>query len=114
MATTVRLQDDPTQLAEVSQTDPAFWNVNSDIYNVVRLTSGFELPQPTKPKGNDMKKDITAFKQSLKDEGAEERDTQIVANMLKDHCPISTIEKYSQLSQEQIIQIAKANNIPLQ
>ncbi|MBR5838038.1 MAG: hypothetical protein IKZ84_05775 [Victivallales bacterium] len=110
MATTVRLQDDPTQLAEVSQTDPAFWNVNSDIYNVVRLTSGFELPQPTKPKGNDMKKDITAFKQSLKDEGRNE----IVTNMLKDHCPISTIEKYSQLSQEQIIQIAKANNIPLQ
>ena len=109
MATAVRLPDDPTQLAEVSQTNPAFWNVNSDIYNVVRLTSGFELPQPTKTKGNDMKKDITAFKQSLKDEGRNE----IVANMLKENMSMSIIEKATKLSEQQIIQIAKANNIPL-
>ena len=109
MATAVRLQDDPTQLAEVSQTNPAFWNVNSDIYNVVRLTSGFELPQPTKPTGNDMKKDITAFKQSRKDEGRNE----IVANMLKENMSMSIIEKVTKLSEQQIIQIAKANNIPL-
>ena len=60
-----------------------------------------------------MKKDITAFKQSLKDEGAEERDTQIVTNMLKENMSMSIIEKATKLSEQQIIQIAKANNIPL-
>ena len=52
---------------------------------------------------------IEEYKQNVKDE----RDTQIVTNMLKDHCPIATIEKYTQLQHEQILQIAKANNIPL-
>ena len=33
--------------------------------------------------------------------------------MLMDHCTIATIEKYTQLPQEQILQIAKANNISL-
>ena len=56
-----------------------------------------------------MKKDITAFKQSLKDEGRNE----IVTNMLKENMSMSIIEKATKLSEQQIIQIAKANNIPL-
>ena len=32
---------------------------------------------------------------------------------VKDHCPVATIEKYTQLSLDQILQIAKANNIQL-
>ena len=46
-------------------------------------------------------------------EGADERNNEIVTNMLKDHCTMATIEKYTQLQQEQILQIARANNIPL-
>ena len=109
MSLAVRLQDNPTRLAELSQTDPAFQDVDSNLYNVVRLTSGFELPQPTQTKGNDMKKDINAFKQSLKDETKNE----IVTNMLKENMSMSIIEKATKLSEQQIIQIAKANNIPL-
>ena len=60
-----------------------------------------------------MKKDINAFKQSLKNEGAIERDTEIVTNMLKKKCPLALIEDLIQISQDKIIQIAKANNIPL-
>ena len=60
-----------------------------------------------------MKKDISAFKQGLKKEGAIERDTEIVTNMLKKKCPLTMIEDLIQISQEKIIQIAKANNIPL-
>ena len=60
-----------------------------------------------------MKKDINAFKQSLKKEGAIERDTEIVTNMLKENMSLSIIEKATKLSEQQIIQIAKANNIPL-
>ena len=45
--------------------------------------------------------------------GAEESRNEIVTNMLMDHCPIATIEKYTQLRQEQILQIARTNNIPL-
>ncbi len=46
-------------------------------------------------------------------EGAQESRNEIVTNMLMDHCTIATIEKYTQLPQEQILQIAKANNISL-
>ena len=64
---------------------------------------------------------IEEYKKSVKDEGrlegsqegADERNNEIVTNMLKDHCAMTTIEKYTQLPQEQILQIAKANNIPL-
>ena len=56
-----------------------------------------------------MKKDINAFKQSLKDETKNE----IVTNMLKENMSMSIIEKATKLSEQQIIQIAKANNIPL-
>ena len=56
-----------------------------------------------------MKKDISAFKQSLKNETKNE----IVTNMLKKKCPLAMIEDLIQISQDKIIQIAKANNIPL-
>ena len=56
-----------------------------------------------------MKKDISAFKQSIKNE----RDTEIVTNLLKKKCPLAMIEDLIQISQDKIIQIAKANNIPL-
>ena len=64
---------------------------------------------------------IEEYKKSVKDEGrlegrqegADERNKEIVTNMLKDHCAMTTIEKYTQLPQEQILQIARANNIPL-
>ena len=64
---------------------------------------------------------IEEYKKSVKDEGrqegrqegADERNNEIVTNMLKDHCAMTTIEKYTQLPQEQILQIARANNIPL-
>ena len=52
-------------------------------------------------------------RQERRQEGADERNNEIVTNMLKDHCAMTTIEKYTQLPQEQILQIAKANNIPL-
>ncbi len=52
---------------------------------------------------------IGEYKQNAKDE----RDIQIITNILKYQCAISTIEKYTQLQQEQIIQIARANYIPL-
>ena len=60
---------------------------------------------------------IEEYKKSVREEGrqegADERNNEIVTNMLKDHCAMTTIEKYTQLPQEQILQIAKANNIPL-
>lgn len=64
---------------------------------------------------------IEEYKKSVKNEGrlegrlegAEERDIQIVTNMLKKKCSLAMIEDFIQISQKQIIQIAKANNIPL-
>ena len=52
---------------------------------------------------------IEEYKKSVKDE----RDTQIVTNMLHENMSISVIEKVTNMPHEQIIQIAKANNIPL-
>ena len=56
-----------------------------------------------------MRKAFAEYKKSVKEENSRE----IAANMLKDHCPVATIEKYTQLSLDQILQIAKANNIQL-
>ena len=56
---------------------------------------------------------IEEYKKSVREEGVEENRNEIVTNMLKDHCPISTIEKYTQLPLNKILQIAKANNIPM-
>ena len=125
MATAVRLQDNLKKLEEVSRTDPAFRSVDRELYNVVKISTGFDLPIPQQPKGNNMSTAIEEYKKSVKDEGrlegrqegrqegADERNKEIVTNMLKDHCAMTTIEKYTQLPQEQILQIARANNIPL-
>ena len=113
MATAIQLQDDPLQLLEVAQTNPAFVDLDAEMYNVVHLTSGFELPPPTHPKENDMKKDLTAVKEILRKEGAEEKSATIVANMLMKKCPLTMIEDYIQISRDKILQIAKANNIPI-
>ena len=68
---------------------------------------------PQQPKGNNMSTAIEEYKKSVREEGAEERDTQIVTNMLKKKCSLAMIEDFIQISKKQIIQIAKANNIPL-
>ena len=64
---------------------------------------------------------IEEYKKSVKNEGrqegrqegAEERDIQIVTNMLHENMSISVIEKVTNMPHDQIIQIAKMNNIPL-
>ena len=121
MATAVRLQDDLKRLEEVSRTDPAFRSVDRELYNVVKISTGFDLPIPQQPKGNNMSTAIEEYKKSVKQEAIEEykqnvkdeRDTQIVTNMLHENMSISVIEKVTNMPHEQIIQIAKANNIPL-
>ena len=117
MATAVRLQDDLKKLEEVSRTDPAFRSVDRELYNIVKISTGFDLPTPIQPKGNNMSTAIEEYKKSVKNEGrlegADERDIQIVTNMLKKKCSLAMIEDFIQISQKQIIQIAKANNIPL-
>ena len=52
---------------------------------------------------------IEEYKKSVKEESRNE----IVTNMLKKKCSLAMIEEFIQISQEQIIKIAKANNIPL-
>ena len=125
MATAVRLQDDLKKLEEVSRTDPAFRSVDRELYDVVKISTGFDLPIPQQPKGNNMSTAIEEYKKSVKDEGrlegrqegrqegADERNNEIVTNMLKKKCSLAMIEDFIQISQKQIIQIAKANNIPL-
>ena len=44
----------------------------------------------------------------------QKREKEIIANLLQEHCPITTIEKATHVPYERIIEIAKANNIPLQ
>ena len=117
MATAVRLQDDLKKLEEVSRTDPAFRSVDRELYNVVKISTGFDLPIPQQSKGNNMSTAIEEYKKSVieeyKQNVKDERDTQIVTNMLKKKYSLAMIEDITQISQEQIIQIAKANNIPL-
>ena len=84
-------------------------SVNGDLYNVVKLSTGYELPQPKYTRGNDMRKAFAEYKKSVKEENSRE----IAVNMLKDHCPVATIEKYTQHPLDQILQIAKAKNIQL-
>ena len=95
------------------------------MYDVVNISTGFDLPIPLQPKENNMSTAIEEYKKSVREEGrqegreegrqegAQESRNEIVTNMLMDHCTIATIEKYTQLPQEQILQIAKANNISL-
>ena len=73
-----------------------------------------------------MRKAFAEYKKSIKDEGyregyqegllegVEKSNNEIVTNMLMEQIPIAKIEKWTRLSQDQILQIAKANNIPLQ
>ena len=80
-----------------------------------------------------MRKAFAEYKKSIKDEGhreghreghkegllegllegVEKRNNEIVTNMLMEQIPIVKIEKWTRLSQDQILQIAKVNNIPL-
>ncbi len=121
MATAVRLQDDLRKLEEVSRTDPAFRSVDRELYDVVKISTGFDLPTPIQPKGNNMSTAIEEYKKSVKQEAIEEykqnvKDesrNEIVTNMLHENMSISVIEKVTNMPQEQILQIAKANNIPL-
>ena len=89
-------------------------SVNGDLYDVVKLSTGYELPQPKYTRGNDMRKAFAEYKRIVRAEAAEENSREIAANMLREQIPISKIEKWTRLSQEQILQIAKANNIQLQ
>ena len=52
---------------------------------------------------------IEEYKQNVKDESRNE----IVTNMLRKKYSLAINEDITQISQEQILQIAKANNIPL-
>jgi len=64
-----------------------------------------------------MRKAFAEYKKSIKDEGllegVEKSNNEIVTNMLMEQIPIAKIEKWTRLSQDQILQIAKVNNIPL-
>ena len=76
-----------------------------------------------------MRKAFAEYKKSIKDEGyregyqegllegllegVEKSNNEIVTNMLMEQIPIAKIEKWTRLSLDQILQIAKANNIPL-
>ncbi len=57
-----------------------------------------------------MKKDYITFEEHIKQKHTE----KIIANMLQDHCSIAKIEQWTKLPQDRIIEITKANNIPLQ
>ena len=72
MATAVRLQDDLKKLDEIAQSNPAFQNVNGDLYDVVKFSTGYELPQPKYARGNDMRKAFAEYKKSIRDEGHQE------------------------------------------
>ena len=52
---------------------------------------------------------IEEYKQNVKDESRNE----IVTNMLRKKYSLAMIEDITQISQKQILQIAKANNIPV-
>ena len=91
--------------------------MNGDLYDVVKFSTDYELPQPKYARGNDMRKAFAEYKKSIKDEGIQEatekRNNEIVTNMLMEHIPMATIEKCTRLPFEQILQIAKANNIQI-
>ena len=60
-----------------------------------------------------MKKDTITFEEYIKQKAIAEDRNKIITNMLHDHCPITTIEKYTNVPQDRIIEIAKVNNLPL-
>ena len=71
--------------------------------------TSFDLPIPQQSKGNNMSTAIEEYKKSVKEESRNE----IVTNMLRKKYSLAMIEDITQISQKQILQIAKANNIPL-
>ena len=56
---------------------------------------------------------IEEYKKNVREEGAEESRNKIVTNMLKKKCSLAMIEDILQIPLDKILQIAKANNIPL-
>ena len=88
-------------------------SVNGDLYDVVKLSTGYELPQPKYTRGNDMRKAFAEYKRIVRAEAAEENSREIAANMLKEHFSMASIEKCTRLPLDQILQIAKENNIQL-
>ncbi|MBR5838289.1 MAG: hypothetical protein IKZ84_07050 [Victivallales bacterium] len=56
-----------------------------------------------------MRKAFAEYKKSVKEENSRE----IAANMLKKHFSMASIEECTRLPLDQILQIAKANNIQL-
>ena len=61
-----------------------------------------------------MRKAFAEYKRSVKAEAAEENSREIAVNMLKKHFSMTSIEECTRLPLDQILQIAKANNIQLQ
>ena len=57
-----------------------------------------------------MRKAFAEYKKGIRDENRRE----IAANMLKKHFSMALIEECTRLPLDQILQIAKANNIQLQ
>ena len=60
-----------------------------------------------------MKKDTITFEEYIKQKAIDKLHNEIIASMLQDHCSITLIEKVTKVPQNRIIEIAKANNIPL-
>ena len=60
-----------------------------------------------------MKKDTITFEEHIQQKATQKRDNEIITNMLQDYCSITLIEKVTKVPQDRIIEIAKANNIPL-
>ena len=114
MATAVRLHDDKDRLIELTKTDPVFQNVNRELYSVVRWSSGLRLPRPKHKRGNNMKKDYITFEEHIKQKCEKAKESEIITNMLQEHCPITSIEKLTKVPHNRILEIAKTNNIPLQ
>ena len=56
-----------------------------------------------------MKKDTITFEEYFQ----EKKEKEIITNMLQEHFSITSIEKATKVPQNRIIEIAKANNIPL-
>ncbi len=61
-----------------------------------------------------MKKDYITFEEHIKQKCEKAKESEIITNMLQKHVSIETIENYTNVPQNRIIEIAKANNIPLQ
>ena len=61
-----------------------------------------------------MKKDYITFEEHIKQKCEKAKESEIITNMLQEHCPITSIEKLTKVPHNRILEIAKTNNIPLQ